>query len=597
MKPQTRARKALPLPPQSKQAGIGSTPIFAALAALVAFGLQVSVALAQPTTFTYQGRLSDGPFPANGYYDLTFALYDDLAAGNLIAGPLTNSATAVSNGLFTAALDFGPSVFTGSNYWLEISVTPSGGGNIVILSPRQQIHSAPYALHAGTASNLLGVIPNGSLPANPQFTGAVTATNFIGSGAGLTNVPGALFWQIISGTNQGFSNTGYLVASNAQAAILLPTNAVAGDVIRVSGTPTDGWKILQSTGQVVKSSGAPFSRYSVWTNHGNNLSWGSIASSSDGTKLVAWGSGALYTSPDSGTTWILRTNVGTTYNVASSADGTKLVAVGSSGSSILTSADSGASWTAQIPPIFTTWRSVASSADGTKLVILPMGGQIYNSPDSGVSWIPRTPSASWYGVASSADGVRLIAAGSSGIYTSTNSAVTWTLRISLFLNALSSGGPYVASSSDGVKLVAAVRNGVIFTSTDAGLTWIGQNSGSRLWTAVASSSDGTRLIAAENGITGGSGTIYTSQDSGVTWIAQNSGARNWTSLAASADGTKLVATVSGGFVYTSQQMNASSTSLGAAGYLVGAQSAAIELLHVGNGQFVPLSHEGSIVAY
>src|SRR5262249_46031828 len=157
-------------------------------------------------------------------------------------------------------------------------------------------------------------------------------------------------------------------------------------------------------------------------------------------------------------------------------------AVGNNGS-ILTSIDSGASWIGQTPPISAPWRSVASSADGTKLVIVPMGGQIYNSPDSGVSWIPRSPSATWYGVASSADGIRVVAAGSSGIYTSTNSAVSWTLRINLFLNALSTGGPYVASSSDGMKLVAAVRNGVIFTSTDSGLTWIGQNSGSREWTA------------------------------------------------------------------------------------------------------------------
>ena len=39
-------------------------------------------ALAQTTAFTYQGRLTDGGTPANGNYDLQFALWDSSSGGS-----------------------------------------------------------------------------------------------------------------------------------------------------------------------------------------------------------------------------------------------------------------------------------------------------------------------------------------------------------------------------------------------------------------------------------------------------------------------------------------------------------------------------------
>src|SRR5260221_7848788 len=53
------------------------------------------LALAQGTAFTYEGRLQDGANPANGSYDLRFAIYDALTDGNVVADALTNSATGV----------------------------------------------------------------------------------------------------------------------------------------------------------------------------------------------------------------------------------------------------------------------------------------------------------------------------------------------------------------------------------------------------------------------------------------------------------------------------------------------------------------------
>src|SRR5579863_4139691 len=98
---------------------------------LLTFGtilnLQPTTVSAQGTNFTYQGQLFSGGAPANGIYNLTFTLFNTNATGTAIAGPVTNSATGVTNGLFTVTIGFGAGVFTGSNYWLELGVETNGG--------------------------------------------------------------------------------------------------------------------------------------------------------------------------------------------------------------------------------------------------------------------------------------------------------------------------------------------------------------------------------------------------------------------------------------------------------------------------------------
>src|SRR5205085_3757006 len=54
----------------------------------------------------------------------------------------------VSNGLFTAALDFGSTAFWGAGRWLEIAVRPAGNGSYTTLAPRQALTATPYASSA-----------------------------------------------------------------------------------------------------------------------------------------------------------------------------------------------------------------------------------------------------------------------------------------------------------------------------------------------------------------------------------------------------------------------------------------------------------------
>src|SRR5439155_24192125 len=147
--------------------------------------LQPSTLYAQGTAFTFQGQLTDGLVPANGSYDLTFSLFGVSSGGSAVGGPVTNSATGVTNGLFTVALDFGANL-PGADRWLEIAERTNGAGAFSTLTPRQPITAAPYAI---TAGNLTGTVSATGL--SGTYSSAITFNNaayrFSGNGTGLTD--------------------------------------------------------------------------------------------------------------------------------------------------------------------------------------------------------------------------------------------------------------------------------------------------------------------------------------------------------------------------------------------------------------------------
>ena len=171
-------------------------PLFIVLACLAG----IHPVAAQGTAFTYQGRLDDNGGPANGLYDLRFTVWDAPTNGNVVAGPVTNSATSVTNGLFLVTLNFGNGVFTGPDRWLQLDVRTNGSGAFTTLFPFQPLLPVPYAITASGASNLLGTLPaaqvTGTIPV-AQLPAAVLTNNasgvvlngiFSGNGAGVTNL-------------------------------------------------------------------------------------------------------------------------------------------------------------------------------------------------------------------------------------------------------------------------------------------------------------------------------------------------------------------------------------------------------------------------
>jgi len=154
--------------------------------------------------------------------------------------------------------------------------------------------------------------------------------------------------------------------------------------------------------------------------------WSSVACSWDGTKMVAaqnfssfgyYGAvpGYIYISTNSGSTWSLAsTPSGRWASVASSSDGTRLVAVANEDKNgnqglIYFSTNSGLTWSSNnvVPQ---EWSSVASSADGTKLVAVANTGLMLISTNSGTTWATNiAPIAAWQPVALSSDGNKIIA--------------------------------------------------------------------------------------------------------------------------------------------------------------------------------------------
>jgi len=628
--------------------------------ALIALVISAVGAAAQTTAFSYQGVLNNGSNAVTGPYDFRFQIYN--SGGTVVAGPLTNAPTGVTNGLFTTTLNFGAGVFNGSALSLEIGVRTNGDTNAyTVLAPRQPLTSVPYSIQALNASNaivltaplpatnLIGTIPNSLLSSNVAvltnnviFSASLTATNFIGNGSGLTNlqaanltgtvpdarlsanvamlnatnamfssnvtavlftggghgltnVPGAFFWVIATNNTAAQPNVGYICTNDIlPVTITLPASPAIGDTFRIAGAGGAGWILAQNANQTVLAGYLSSSIGTTWTARDSSRAWTAVASSADGTKLVATVKGGMiYTSTNSGVTWGVTGASRNWSSVASSADGTKLVAgVGDNSTltgNLWTSTDSGANWTSR--DSVRQWVSVASSASGTNLVAANYTGSaapgLYTSANSGVSWSRSASGAVSFGlsVASSADGTKLVAAIFGGqLMTSTNSGSTWIARDS------SRNWSAAAASADGTRMLAAASSGQLYLSPDSGVTWAPINPAASLpWTSLASSADGSRLIAVAS-----SGEVYLSTDSGATW-AQHSGLPTaaWTGVACSADGSKLVLVANGDQIYTSSQ---GSTTTGTAGYLTGTRLTTVELEYIGNGIFLPLSHEGTIRA-
>jgi hypothetical protein len=148
----------------------------------LALSCVLTLAASLGTAFTFQGRLNDGGSAGNGIYDLRFAIYDAASGGSPLAGPITNSPVGVTNGLFTASLDFGVGVFTGEARWMEIAVRTNGVGGFATFPARQRLTPAPAALYAPTAGSAVSVANNsvtaqGLSTPTPPTAGQVLAFN------------------------------------------------------------------------------------------------------------------------------------------------------------------------------------------------------------------------------------------------------------------------------------------------------------------------------------------------------------------------------------------------------------------------------------
>ncbi len=620
--------------------------------------LLVSVTLkvaAQGTAFNYQGRFNVAGLPANTNYDFRFIIFDAVTNGNQISVPLTNSAVAVSGGLFNVTLDFGSGLFTGTNYWLDLAVRATGDANFVTLSPRQPVLPVPYAIFATGASNLLGALPAtqivGTLP-SAQISGTysgqvnfVNSTNtfsgaFTGSGAALTNLNAT---QLTTGTvadarlsanvallNQNQTFTG---ANNFYGANNFTNNANSftgsffgnGLVgwIPVSGTAVQavrdtGYLLLNSqfttvtlpasasllTGDIVRISGAGIGGWRAQANS-NQSYLGNFSSYLNSLWLPA---------TVSGTKWL---------SLAASSDGSRMYAAGGSG--VFASTDSGHTWNGPVSTLAGSWNTVANSANGSIVLAGVPSKAVQVSYDAGTTWTPVASllASNAIAIGCSYDARKIIVANKSGLVYTNNSvggwssigasAATWdavayagsgancaAANTSGTVFSQAGGSVSVTNkaitglviSADGTKLVACASPGGIYTSANSGATWANSAAPWTNWNCLAASADCTRLAA---GIS--NGVIYISANFGASWSALTGSSNTvWAALATSADGSKLAGGVNAtsGGIYYSTAGTQSTTSTN--GFITGSQGSAVELQYIGNNQFMPVSSVGTIWA-
>lgn len=174
------------------------------------------------TAFTYQCDLTESGLPANGMYDVTFRVL--IVGGDQVGPALCVDNANVVDGKLTTILDFGP-VLDGTPLELEISVRGDTGlgcsnpAGLVVLSPRQRLTPAPYAVRAIdsetartatqadnadslggngstfflTRANHTGPLPSSGLAGT--YSSALALSNpanaFTGVGTGLTNLNAA----------------------------------------------------------------------------------------------------------------------------------------------------------------------------------------------------------------------------------------------------------------------------------------------------------------------------------------------------------------------------------------------------------------------
>jgi hypothetical protein len=471
-------------------------------------------------------------------------------------------------------------------------------------------------------SNRLWIAVSSSADGKKLAAAAMTGQIYISNDAGATWTPRATaeYWRSIASSADGTTLVaatsmfdGMLIKPGLKGFIYVSTDAgvtwtprsAEGNWFSVA-VSADGQKMVAAQYHVpyafddierVAGIYRSTDRGVTWTNLNVSLEgkkieynpWFSVASSADGTRLVAVdqhysstqegrdrpdaGIGALWTSSDSGETWVIQAvpDMNRRWTaVAISGNGNVIIGL-IYNSDHWISRDGGERWL-KGGNEGTEWREVAVSSDGKKMMAIAEGdGPMLASPDSGVTWAGVGPSRRWEDISLSVDGSRLAATaygnncpkrnddGSYGKYddpgeilTSENAGADWTSR------SKSKSWSLIRSSSDGKVLAAAYsvidrmanghirgnRPSQIFISNDYGATWTPHET-EQYWTGLAVSSDGFTMAAV-----GKNSQIYVSNDSGETWKAHET-AREWVAIASSDDGAKLVAAAISGRIYTS----------------------------------------------
>lgn len=236
------------------------------------------------TAFTFQGRLTDGSTPANGIYDLEFKLYDAETGGSQVGSTLVKNGVAVSAGLFSVSLDFGPGAFTGDRGWLGIAAKVPAAGTYTPLTPRQELTPTPNAVFATSS----GTVAAGGVNTTQLADGSVTALKL---GPGAVTEAAIATGQVVKSLN-GLTD-GITLAGAGGASV-----SAVGNTLTVSSAPcaVPGMLVAGVSGDTTLI-GAGYTEVSViqspWTltSIGAGVPSGRAGHTTvwTGTRMIVWG--------------------------------------------------------------------------------------------------------------------------------------------------------------------------------------------------------------------------------------------------------------------------------------------------------------------
>jgi hypothetical protein len=218
-------------------------------------------------------------------FSLTAGLMTANGTGTISTVAPTNHAVQIGNGSSTLN-----SVSVGTNGQLLVAattadptwVTPAAGTGLSITTNATTLSyalSTPVSVANGgtgagtftahsillgegtSAFTALGAATNGQLPIGSTGADPVLATITAGTGVSVVNSAGGITinavgsgvtWNDISGTSASMAvNNGYIADNAGLVTLTLPTTAVLGSILYVTGKGAGGWKIAQNASQLI----------------------------------------------------------------------------------------------------------------------------------------------------------------------------------------------------------------------------------------------------------------------------------------------------------------------------------------------------------
>ncbi len=430
------------------------------------------------TSFTYQGRLAQNGAVFNGDANMVFLLHDSEAGAD---PPIAANGALVPvvDGVFAVDLDFGPDAFNGDGRWLEIRVDGT------TLSPRQPLNATPYALQTrGIVVDGAGNVGIGTAsPATElDIDGTVTATAFVGDGAGLTNLPVMEGVWTENGADISYDAGNVGIGTTTPATTLdvdgtVTATAFVGDGSGLTGLPEAG----ESTNVITAWGTDTFGLMSDAPAGGEYVAlasgWGHVVAIAPDGALVSWG--------DDDDDQISDTPTTGTY-VAVAAGGSHSVAIASDGTLVSWGDD----FAGQVGDTPTTGTYVAVDADLAHNVAIAADGSLVSWGSDISGQISGTPTTGTY-VAAAAGANHSVAIAADG------TLVSWGSDSSGLVSGTPTTGTYIAVGAGEAHSVALRDDGTLVSWGGDSLGQVSQTPTSGTYVAVAAGRNHSVAIASD----------------------------------------------------------------------------------------------------